>query len=359
MNERERFLRTMRYQEVNRPPLLPCGPWVETLARWRREGLPPDTSLEDYLGLSPLRSVYLGPTTGVFPQFEETVLEEDERMVIFIDRNGITNRRIKHSSAMPEYLEYPIKTPRDLETFMEERFGLDRIEERYPPDWDKRMQIGADPDRDVITFVDGGCIFGWLRRLAGVERASYLFYEAPELVDRFMGRVHEIAMRGLERVLPRVTPDYLGFGEDIAFRTSTLISPDMFKRFLYERYRASCKLAAAHGVDICWYDSDGHLYPFMDLYLEVGIRGFAPMEVAAGMDPVVMRQRYGNAVHMVGGFDKRILAAGKAKIEKEVERLLPVIAGGGYIPACDHHVPPDVSLENYTFFVNCWMGALS
>ena len=186
-----------------------------------------------------------------------------------------------------------------------------------------------------------------------MENSSILFYEATELVDRFFDRVHEIAMHGLERVLSRTTVDYVGWGEDIAYKTSTLISPAMFRKFLFPRYKASCDYAAQHGVDITWYDSDGCLFPVMDLYREAGITGFTPLEVAAGMDPVEVRRRYGKWVRMSGGFDKRILARDKAGIAGEVQRLRPVIDEGGYMPACDHNVPPDVSLDNYAFFAEC------
>jgi uroporphyrinogen decarboxylase len=114
---------------------------------------------------------------------------------------------------------------------------------------------------------------------------------------------------------------------------------------------ASCDLAAAHGVDCVWYDSDGCLYPFMALYLEAGVNGFAPLEVAAGMHPVEVRGRIGTQIRMMGGFDKRILAGDKAGITREIDRLRPVIEQGGYIPACDHNVPPDVSLENYAYYM--------
>lgn len=54
---------------------------------------------------------------------------------------------------------------------------------------------------------------------------------------------------------------------------------------------------------------------------------------------------------MMGGFDKHILARGKAEIEAEVLRLTPLVEEGGYIPFCDHRVPPDVPLENYLFYL--------
>jgi len=43
----------------------------------------------------------------------------------------------------------------------------------------------------------------------------------------------------------------------------------------------------------------------------------------------------------------------KKDIEKEVYSKVPLLLkGGGYIPAVDHSVPPDVSFENYSFFID-------
>ncbi|HWP39971.1 MAG TPA: hypothetical protein VNL70_03520 [Tepidisphaeraceae bacterium] len=47
------------------------------------------------------------------------------------------------------------------------------------------------------------------------------------------------------------------------------------------------------------------------------------------------------------GVDKRAIARGGAAIRAEIERLKPVIRAGGYIPSCDHGIPPDVSWPNF------------
>ena len=48
---------------------------------------------------------------------------------------------------------------------------------------------------------------------------------------------------------------------------------------------------------------------------------------------------------------KHILARSKDEIEREVYRLTPLVEAGGYIGFCDHLVPPDVSLDNYMFYL--------
>lgn len=151
--------------------------------------------------------------------------------------------------------------------------------------------------------------------------------------------------------MPELKIDYLGFGEDIAYKTSTLISPEMFKRFLFPRYKKVVDFARKYGCDITLYDSDGNINPFMELYFEAGITGFLPCEVAADMDPVKLREAYGKKIRMIGGIDKRILSRSKEEIKEEVTKKIPVIKKGGYIPKIDHSVSADISWDNFSYYV--------
>jgi hypothetical protein len=73
------------------------------------------------------------------------------------------------------------------------------------------------------------------------------------------------------------------------------------------------------------------------------------MEVAAGCDVNQWQARY-PALAMLGGIDKRALAAGPAAIDRELARIRPALERGRYIPALDHLVPDDVSWENYCYY---------
>ncbi len=42
---------------------------------------------------------------------------------------------------------------------------------------------------------------------------------------------------------------------------------------------------------------------------------------------------------------------GKSAIDKEIERLAPVVEQGGFIPLVDHGVPEDISYENYLYYL--------
>ncbi|NQU43831.1 hypothetical protein HQ520_11140 [bacterium] len=81
-------------------------------------------------------------------------------------------------------------------------------------------------------------------------------------------------------------------------------------------------------------------------------RGMGVPDLAekAGIQPECIYRQYPELA-IFGGIDKRILAQSKDAIDRELERILPVMRErGGYIPTCDHGVPEEVSYENYLHF---------
>lgn len=52
-----------------------------------------------------------------------------------------------------------------------------------------------------------------------------------------------------------------------------------------------------------------------------------------------------------GGIDKRALAAGGEVMRAEVMRVVPpLLEDSGFIPGCDHGVPPDISWPDYVVY---------
>lgn len=75
-----------------------------------------------------------------------------------------------------------------------------------------------------------------------------------------------------------------------------------------------------------------------------------PLE-SAHTDFVALRKKYGKKLLLMGGVNKMELMKGKAEIDKEIKRIEPVVREGGYIPHIDHRCPPDVSYENYLYYL--------
>ena len=58
----------------------------------------------------------------------------------------------------------------------------------------------------------------------------------------------------------------------------------------------------------------------------------------------------GNATSGVG-LDKNALAQSRREINRELARAERMLAEGGYIPGCDHLIPPNVPWANWKYYV--------
>ena len=127
-----------------------------------------------------------------------------------------------------------------------------------------------------------------------------------------------------------------------------MISPAMARRFLRPAYQRWAEEIRASGCPILDMDSDGHVGDLLPVWIEGGINCCCPVEVAAGNDIVAYRGRYGRQMAFHGGIDKRAIARGGGEMRAEVMRVAPpLLASGGFIPSCDHGVPPDISWPSF------------
>lgn len=351
MTPRERFHAAMHFEPVDHVPDREFGYWDETLTRWHEEGLPvwvTDNDLADRcFGFEPRPMVPL--QSGLYPGFEARVLEETETHRIHVDTTGV--KSIVHkdgTSSIPKYLAFPL---RDRNTW--ERDFLPRLDPARPgrlPDWEAlRRQYGR---RDVPLGVTSGSLLGWLRNWAGFEGMSLMVYDDPGLVEEATEVVCQLICAMIESVPQDLELDFAHGWEDICFNHGPIISPEQFRRWMVPRYeRITSLLRERHGVDVVVVDCDGRIDQLVPLWLDCGVNCMFPLEIAAGTDPFALRRQYGDRVLLKGGVDKRALIAGPAEIDAELARIEPLVRDGGYVPHVDHRVPPDVSYENYLYYL--------
>ena len=348
MTPHERFLAAMHFEPVDRVPLWENGPWGSALRRWQREGLgagnsPPQLAECD----KKQRDVDL----WMRPRYEQRVISEDDKFITKVSAHGTVMRSFKSPDAvsMPEHIEYPVKTRADWEELKKRYDPSDPG--RFPADWNERCEQWrkAGP---VLLFQGprSPSLFGFVRELMGPERTLYAFYDEPELIHDMMEFNTEFLLSLLPRVLDEAPITSIFFWEDMSYRNGPLISPSMFREFMIPRYRRITDLARSKGIDLSFVDSDGNVEELIPLWIESGITGVYPMEVAAGMDVVKLRQKYGRDLLMTGGIDKRVLARDRKAIDEELEAKIPLAEQGGYIPHIDHEIPHDVPYENFVYY---------
>ncbi len=358
MNDRERFLKIAR-GELRDELFLPLNlnyAWFmdETLERWFAEGLPRNADLLGFFGFDRIQLTGGSPYSPI-PPFEEQVLSEDAETRIVRDQLGITKRISKthEHSTMPQWIDFPIKSRRDFEEFTKR---LDpHSPSRWPQDWGRRKDEWAK--RDYPLGIAPGSFFGHtLQRWVGTENLCMLFYDDPRLVHDMLDYLEGFFLEILRERVREVDFDFASFGEDIAYKGHSFVSPTLFKEFFQPHYVRICELLRGNGIETIFVDSDGFIDELIPLWLEVGINGFSPLEVAAGEDALALKKRYGRDIVLVGNVDKRALIQGKAAIDREVAKARALLTQGGYFPAVDHSVPPDVPLDNFLYFLRGLRG---
>ncbi|MBM3214684.1 hypothetical protein FJZ36_07195 [Candidatus Poribacteria bacterium] len=64
-----------------------------------------------------------------------------------------------------------------------------------------------------------------------------------------------------------------------------------------------------------------------------------------------LRKQFGKDLRLWGAVDKREIAKGPAAIDAVMRELAPMIEDGGFIPTLDHTFPPDISWDNFAYYM--------
>ena len=348
MDSRERYRAVTHFEPFDRLYREEMGPYGETLKRWRAEGLAPD---DDYARLADYDRHEVAPVNvGMSFAFDYETLEFTEDTELYRDGDGVIKRKLRDvpAPAMPQYVEFPLKDRRTWREQFLPRLSPDSPN-RVGRHWESLKKQYAV--RDFPLGVGAGSIFGWLRNWMGVENIAVMLYDDPAFVQEMMDHVGDLVAEVLEKVVFDVQFDFAVMWEDMAYKTASLISPKHVRQLMMPNYRKITDVLHRAGIDVITLDSDGNVEELIPLWLEVGINYIYPMECAAGMDVVKLRKEYGRDLLMGGGMDKRILASGDRKaIDAMIDEKRDLMLAGGYVPGCDHAIPPDVSWDAFRHY---------
>ena len=362
MTRRERFRATCRFQAVDHVPIRELAVLGQAIERWWDEGMPRDVHVgsllyhgNEFFGLE--RWDYVPLNLAAYPQFDEVVLEEDERKILYVDGAGVTRLGMKegyskatgHRPSMDTYLDYPVKDSADIDR-LRPRYDP-HSPGRYPEWWADQVRFWRARDYPLAMPESAGFgFFSGLRRWMGTERACTVLYDDPVLAHEILDFLTDFALQTIHRALDDLDLDYFEIWEDFAFKDHPFVGPGLFEEFLSPYYRRLIDFVRSHGVELIALDSDGYFDVLIPQLLDVGVNIIWPLEVAAGMDAPTLRRTYGHDLILWGGLDKREIAKGKGAIERELYRQVPqLIEDGGYIPSLDGAWPESISYDNFRY----------
>ncbi len=359
MDHRERFLRTFHFEEVDRVADYEFGYWSETIDRWHREGLPlevrNDVDVELYLGLEGWDcGEWLPLHSGLWPPPPEKVIRREGNREIVEDGMGGVFMWSTNTSTPPHYIRCPLKNREDWEKL--KPFFNSETPGRFPLDWDEISEYYRERDYPVAIW--NGSLYGWLRNWMGVHGISIAFYRDPDWVAEMMDTLVNLWTSIIRKALRSVRVDCATWWEDMCYSRGPLLSVPHFEEFMVPRYKKVTGVLKEYGVDINVLDCDGDISLLVPGWLEAGINCMFPLE-ARFNDIYRLRERFGRRILFMGGVDKFALIKGEGAIDKELERLTPILEDGGYIPTVDHRCPPEISYSTYLYYLKKkrkWIG---
>ena len=351
MTTRDRFNKVLHWQKPDRVPNMDFGYWDDTITIWHDQGLPGHVEtpedIERFVGLEGTETIpHLPVINGLCPPFESRVLEDRGEHQIIQRPDGAICESFRTSRSIPRFIKFAIESREDWEVLKRER--LDFTSEDRIGDVVKAADE-AHASGMPVRF-DAGSLYGWLRNWMGLENVSIALKTERRWVDEIMEHLTELTLYLVEKAVARVDVDVAWWWEDMCYNYGPLMSPVMFEEMMVPRYKRITDALKSHGVDVNILDCDGQVYRLVPGWIRGGINCMFPIE-SAHTDPIRLREEYGENVLLVGGVNKVSLIKGKEHIDRELQRLYPLVKRGGYIPTVDHRVPPDVSFDNYLYYV--------
>jgi uroporphyrinogen decarboxylase len=353
MTDRERFVRQMHYQPVDRCFNMEFGYWNENFTLWplfADNGITNNAEADIFFNFDRIETI--GGTIWLNPTFENNVVEERETTRIIMNADGLLAEIPKDAhDTIPHYLKSSIQTPDDWQRAKEERFRRDDPARIVDIEALKR-QHPTGSGRDYPLGVWCGSMIGKVRDMLTFEGLAYACSDYPEMVEDMVETSCLMVEDFLDQVLPHFDFDFASGWEDICFKNGPIVSPRFFKNVVMPRYKRIHERLRAAKIDIWYIDCDGDVRPILPYMMEGGVNCLFPFEVNGCAHPGELFKQYGKELRIMGGFDKIEMGKGRATIKAYMDTLVPLVERGGYIPFCDHRCPPNVDPDDYLYYLD-------
>jgi uroporphyrinogen decarboxylase len=188
-------------------------------------------------------------------------------------------------------------------------------------------------------------------QIFGFERFMYNLFDDLPLVEAVLEIGAAYYVEICERVC-RYDLTFLYVGDDVAFKSTTLIDPDMLRAIWLPRLKRIFEPALKKNIPILFH-SDGNIREMIPDLIDSGINALNPIE-PYGMDIVDIKRTFGQDIALVGNLDVGgSLSCGTADDVRRDARALIDTAGqnGGLVLASSHSITRNVKPENFMAMV--------
>jgi len=165
----------------------------------------------------------------------------------------------------------------------------------------ERVAALLPPGAKIVGGVCAGP-YEWVSSMMGVEGLSLAILLDPELVAAMFRKIGELHTGALRRIAAMDAVGALRQGDDLGFKTSTFLSPEHLRTYVFPIYRQMAEIAHAAGKPFILH-SCGNLGEVYDDLIE-----YCKIDAKHSFEDVIMpvvefKRRYGNKITALGGLD--------------------------------------------------------
>jgi uroporphyrinogen decarboxylase len=196
----------------------------------------------------------------------------------------------------------------------------------------------------------GNGVFEISEDLVGFQYLAYLQKDDPQLFRDLYIRIGDLMVDIWTTFLARYAGDFAicRFGDDLGFKTSTLVSPKTIREHVIPQYQRVINLIKAAGKPFLWH-SCGKIFPIMPDMLDLGINAkHSNEDIIAPFDRWI--ELYGERIGLLGGIDVDLLC------QKQPEEITETVfehgrkfraQARGYALGSGNSIPEYVPVEGY------------
>ena len=348
MTPKERVLRTLAGQKLDRPPVFATVTPQTARKLSDHLGFPYEEALDSMLStrishmevLTKLGNDCVG-ISACAPKDKPTRKRDDG---LIVNEWGMV---FKDIGLYSEFAEFPLanaSSAGDIENYI---FPDRHAEGRYD---EARKTVEKYGNRYAVVGDIETSFWETAWYLVGLEKLMVdMMMEAP-YVEPLFDRVLEVNLE-IGRELIRLGADILWAGDDFGTQQAMVMDPHTWRRLFKPRIKYMIEewKKVNPEVKIAWH-SCGSILPIIDDFIEIGLDILNPMQpMATDMNAEKLTSTFGDRIMYFGGIDiQNLLPVGPPeKIKEEVKRVAAVYSKSSrYILAPAHNIQDDTPVEH-------------
>ena len=232
-----------------------------------------------------------------------------------------------------------------------ERYPFDEIPAIYRQRYDEQFRALAEtlpPGMKAVGGVGNG-VFELIQDLVGYMDLCYMSEDDPELYAALFARIGKMSLTIWEDFMKTHSDAFcvLRFGDDLGFKSNTLISAEDIRTHVIPQYKPIIDLVHSYGKPFLLH-SCGNIFNVMEDLIAAGVDAKHSNEDQIAPFPVWV-ERYGDRIGIFGGIDTDALCRlPKPEMKEYISEVVAKSKGhGGFAFGSGNSIPPYVPVEQF------------